>query len=894
MVESILTIRLFVCKQCLCHGRGSSRCEKGAEEVTNPIHEPGLPQPGTPPLPEPVATNPEFTAYLRNIWSQAGLTTLAWIAGTVVAVGVIGGLLLVSALMSSGEASGVGLGTLISGLLLGIGVSLGGGLGLNAQVESSLFEASGQASIAVVPLGIVVLLAAGIAIVGRWRQRVDRTHAPSHVAEAARAAIEAGVVGVLMLIITAFARLREAPGMGGFEVATRPMLVFVLVWVVVAATLWTTRTLVSARERAVPVAGLARFGPALRESGQYLTIQFAVFGTVALVGLILGAAQSESIAPVLLGLPILGNLAAAAAALGHFGGVGVGTGGFGGVSMGPFDVPNGVGIWLIVITVLTLVVSAIWVGVRRPRLVRPDWSRVWQMPVVVFGVWCVLALGLASVSMAGEVGSMMGIGIGGSVGLTWSAPFVVALGAALASVAAEFLPLVTYRVSPGALRVIGGAAATAAWLHGTAPAAAAQAGASRPLVGSDVREDPAPTPSPNPDTGEAAQQESPASEVPEPIELAPAVPTDGAAGPVLPAPRAESEEAAPGIPLHAGAAGPATQPDLPELPQRAPMTPRAKRTLLAVGIAVASLALIAIAAAITVSSLNAQRDPAAAVEKYLDLLADGKAEQASKLVDPGLRNEDRVLLTDSALAAAEHRITVVRVETDYRAESSAEVTATLSLDGERFTRSFTVNAGPKEFMLLDTWELAEPFLVQASVSGAGVDALAVGDAEVQLETSPYGGDFGSRELFLYPGIYTVTAPGNDFVDVSTESLRAGPDTVTGPVEVTVTQSAQFEEAVLQQVQERLSQCVTIPTNMDDVCPYRTQRKDLAEMTVVSQIEGFEQISLTGFDSSEGTIAVRPNPQSFDPDPELEESTVTVRGAIEFVDGQPKISELFIW
>ncbi|MEJ6488684.1 hypothetical protein PQI23_02985 [Leucobacter sp. USCH14] len=791
-----------------------------------------------PPLPPPAPRNPAVAAYLRAIWSAAGLRTLGWLAGGVLAAGVTSALLLIVAAFASDPGGAApDLGQAFLGLLLALGAALGGGIAVDARIDESFMSASAAGSLSVVPLGTVAIMITGTALIARWRMRHDRVLAPNLGAEAARAAIEATVIALVVTLVTAFARFDGLSLSAGFSVRTQAGLVFLVVLLTVSLSLFIART---ALRREVTAVHDGAWISGLRESGIALVVQFAAFGAAALVVLAVLSVQAESLAPILAGMPLLGNLAAMIAALGHFGGVSLSVASYPSMSTSAFDVPDGYGIWSIVVALLALVIAAAMIGVRRPRAQAPVWGRVWQMPLIVLGAWCVLAFGVAGASVRGEVLSLASLGSGGTVNVSWWSPLAVGIGAGLISVAAEFAPLLAYRISPALLVLFGGRGNAHAWITG----------ARRPAA-------PAPAPA-----AAYAADASPA-----------------------PAVAYEAPTAAPG----AAAGG---QPSF-ELPPRQPMAPSTKRALIVTGSIVGLVVLLGVGAAVTVSVLNQQRDPAQAVEQYLELLAEGEAEQANELVDPGLQNADRELLTDEVLGSAETRIEIVDVETTDRSDSGATVDATLALDGERFEKTFFLSPGPKEFVVLDTWTLEDSLVAPVTLSAEGLETVTVGATDVALE-SDGGYGYASRSLYAYPGVYPVTGPGSAFITPSQESLRVTPGGGLGEgVTITVAPSEAFEEEVLLQVQNRIAQCVEIPTNMDDVCPYVTRDDDLAEMKVVAQPSGFDDISLDSFTSGEGTIATRSNPSMFDEDPELEEHTVSVWGTISIEDGKPVISDIYI-
>ena len=118
-----------------------------------------------------------------------------------------------------------------------------------------------------------------------------------------------------------------------------------------------------------------------------------------------------------------------------------------------------------------------------------------------------------------------------------------------------------------------------------------------------------------------------------------------------------------------------------------PMSDKSRRRIKRIVVGVAALVVLGVVAAVALAIANWTRTPEAQVRHYLDLLADGKASAATAMVDPGLPNDQRGFLSDEVMASSSARIEVEDVTVD-DAERSKErvVTATMRLDGERFTR----------------------------------------------------------------------------------------------------------------------------------------------------------------------------------------------------------------
>ena len=83
-----------------------------------------------------------------------------------------------------------------------------------------------------------------------------------------------------------------------------------------------------------------------------------------------------------------------------------------------------------------------------------------------------------------------------------------------------------------------------------------------------------------------------------------------------------------------------------------PMSASGKKRVKLIGVLVGVLVVLAIAGVVAITVVNTSRTPEAQVRKYLDLLAAGKGTEATEMVDPGVRNDQRVFLTDEAMASA--------------------------------------------------------------------------------------------------------------------------------------------------------------------------------------------------------------------------------------------------
>ncbi|MGO4452981.1 hypothetical protein [Arthrobacter sp. RAF14] len=500
---------------------------------------------------------------------------------------------------------------------------------------------------------------------------------------------------------------------------------------------------------------------------------------------------------------------------------------------------------LLILMIVTMLVVAARVGTHRSRTAGPDWRRTWQMPAIVF-VIALLGTWSTGMSVSGTAGiSIMsgnqGGGVTAGIGPAWYAPVFVLVLAALISCGAEVLPLFLFQLAPRLLVLVAGRNAVERWLHGQ----------------------------PSPQKSSGTQLPSDSAVVPVPVT-------------VFPEAKTPEKSSQPHTGVQPGELVPS-----PPVGEITPMSPRTKKRIRAGAFIVLGLAVVAGVAAGAVAFLNSARNPDAVVRSYAELLQNGKAAEASKLVDPGISFDKRALLTDKAMEKAV-RIQVVSVEVKDKRDKDATVTLTYSLDGQRSTKDFTVVKGDPEFGFLDTWQLRDPFLTSTSIATVGLDAVTVGEQPV---TVPEGSGFGGigmtdtpdhvLSLPVYPGIYTVGAASTKFMAVQSERLTVQGDSSTsegGPgvtLKRSITPAA--ESAVLDQVKAFAQACVTVPTNTNDGCPYPLQNKKLHSMKMLSAPSSVKIEDDGSFTSDAAKFEYTPDPFFEGDKPEAETSEFAFKG-----------------
>ena len=331
-------------------------------------------------------------------------------------------------------------------------------------------------------------------------------------------------------------------------------------------------------------------------------------------------------------------------------------------------------------------------------------------------------------------------------------------------------------------------------------------------------------------------------------------------------------------------------------PPPSPMSPATRRQL-KVGLGALALVLVLVIAGIAVVSLlNSRRTPEKEVSAYLALIADGHAEDANKMVDPGASHDESLLLTDEALGAATSRITAVKVEdADVDGDDdSALVTATFRLDGERFEHTFSLNRGDKEYGLLDNWEIEDPLVNKVELTSSTFDSLTIGGQEVSLDNSEYTSSHETLQ-YVYFGVYDIAASSSrsKYLTPDTTSLQVDSservNSSKGAPDQTVTVSASptqaLKDLVLDKVKKETTDCTTPPNNMDSECPSAVQSRQISKMEVTTEAsEVTIDSSATTFTSGKIVITTTKN-STYGGTPSTYTSRFKCAGDIDWDAGQ---------
>ncbi|MFK4788522.1 hypothetical protein [Microbacterium sp. ZW T5_56] len=730
--------------------------------------------------------------------------------------------------------------------------TLGGGVEVSATASLELFgglSGTGVSAVNIVSLSTLVGAAAGVWWVARRTAAREPSAARTVLSALGRSLVEAGAIALVIAITSALARLGLQTGTDlGFSLVVQPYVLSAAAWafVIVAAAAFLGRVgVIGSRVRPGWLAPL-------REVLTYLVVTHAPLALLSVILVFLGAARADADGMWLLWIPYGLNVTGLlfdAVQMSGISTTGVTNWSGSAVTSSSTHLWDLVGGWaalIIAVFVLLLIWLAVFIGVRRPRTGRVVVARAWQLPVAMFAV-ALAAAALLSASISVNVV----IDANGVLAPSWEAPFLVFVFAAVVSLLAEVTPSFLFSLSPALLRTLGGGQAVDTWL-GAAPAVAgAGAPFAVPVMANGMQDsDPA-----------APGWSATPSHMTMPMTAS--APMSAEAGVAVPAPVQ-------------------------------PMKPSTKRAILVWTISLAGVGAMIGAGFVAVGILNAQRDPAVEVRAYLSAIANGDADRATALLDPGLRNDARGLLTNVAFAGDSMRIVVNDVTVQDRSDSGASVVANYSLDGESFTHSFRVAPGPKEFLVLDTWKLdGSPLLAPVRFSmDESIAQIRVGD--VSIDPHQKASDATGVAFYAYPGVYALTYEDDSpyFATEGDAELRVTDS--GGEASAGVSETSAVRDKVLEVVQAAATACVTVPTNMNDECPYALRQTDLSALSLTEMATGFEDIGDGRFQTEQFTISTTGKGTTWNPDPTPRTSTFAFTGQYAIVDGELEITRISTW
>ena len=278
-------------------------------------------------------------------------------------------------------------------------------------------------------------------------------------------------------------------------------------------------------------------------------------------------------------------------------------------------------------------------------------------------------------------------------------------------------------------------------------------------------------------------------------------------------------------------------PARPAAASRRPLTKKAK-LYLAVTLAVVLALIVGV---VSVRATNSERTPEAAVREYVQLISDGKYDEASKLVDPSDSLLDCEMLSSKTFSGVKGAVKFDSINNIKYDENS--VTATVNV-------VVLVNGRPMESELrlqlsktsrgVSNWKVVSPLLVNVEFQGHPyLYSYKIGSVVLDVGYRERVGYGSSISCEMYPGVYNIEGQSvnpeyvetnsvhKQFVAVamqhgSTDSESDFYASFEFNKHFTVKPTEKLKTWALPQIQSRIKSCASISyPRKDNSCPIET-------------------------------------------------------------------------
>ena len=297
---------------------------------------------------------------------------------------------------------------------------------------------------------------------------------------------------------------------------------------------------------------------------------------------------------------------------------------------------------------------------------------------------------------------------------------------------------------------------------------------------------------------------------------------------------AESAAAAPAGTAPAGtapAAGAAAAPTSyaapgahPALAPREPMSASAKRKL---GLILGSAGLVVVLVVGGVIALNVikgNNGPDKTVGSYLQALQNGEASKAMALADPGLANDQRILLSDQVYAKAAKRIDGFDIVSTKVSDDTATVVAEVHQDGRKQQATYSLRKSNPE-LLDDHWKMESTPLQSVRITtDTAVKKIVINGQELDVDLADSSLGSSGLSYPALPGEYTVELPSSEkylTAQKSTALVTIGDAQAPATARLKVDASDALKSEALAQIDAYLAECVKSTEAEPANCPLNT-------------------------------------------------------------------------
>ena len=248
--------------------------------------------------------------------------------------------------------------------------------------------------------------------------------------------------------------------------------------------------------------------------------------------------------------------------------------------------------------------------------------------------------------------------------------------------------------------------------------------------------------------------------------------------------------------------------------------------------------LVLAVGAVSIKVINSESTPEATVRDYVQLIADGKYDEANKVVDPGVTGTQSELLTSKAYSKVKGAVkfdSISGLQYD-KDDDSATVNVDLLVSGHPMEAELKVESYINNFGLRK-WKILTPLLVQVQIyRHAYLSSYKIGSAIVNMKSQDH---YGSVSYMMYPGVYNIEGQSvnSEYVEINSVSKQLVAVGIqhdgTGSESdfyasfefnkhFTVKPTEKLKTWALPQIQSRIKSCASISyPREDNSCPVET-------------------------------------------------------------------------
>ena len=282
-------------------------------------------------------------------------------------------------------------------------------------------------------------------------------------------------------------------------------------------------------------------------------------------------------------------------------------------------------------------------------------------------------------------------------------------------------------------------------------------------------------------------------------------------------------------------------PARPAAASRRPLTKKAK-LYLAVTLAVVLALIVGV---VSVRVINSERTPEAAVREYVQLISDGKYDEASKLVDPSSSISDCKMLSSKTFSGVKGAVKFDSINNFKYDENSdtATVNVVVLVNGRSMESELRLQLS-KTSRGVNDWKVVSPLLVNVHFQGHPyLYSYKIGSVVLDVGYEENVGYGSSTYCDMYPGVYNIEGQSvnSEYVEINSvhkQFVAVGMQHGDSYSEsdfyasfefnkhFTVKPTEKLKTWALPQIQSRIKSCASISyPRKDNSCPVEVWSSD---------------------------------------------------------------------